>query len=449
MAAKAHKRPHVQRGHVGVSQLMTVSDATLPIVHFSLTFRHGSLTDTPEAPGALAMLLPWLLRGTRKHSRAAFHEKLEGLGSSVDTSVSHEMASVHGCCLRAQLPETMALVREALHEPLLDEEALEDLREEARQGFIAERDDDDTVAELFLRQAFYDGTPLMHSPLGSHESLSQLPKAAVQAARQHLCASRLTAAFAGDIHFDDAKVLLAPFVDALPSQTPAAPMPVATPRVRQGQPRLLLIDKPDRTQAQVRLAIPGLNAQHPDLDAFWLAVVAFGGTFTSPLTREVRDKRGWSYVAHADFRRRSVFASPMVLRTAPALFDAVACTQLQVELLQKFSAGEMAIADLERARDYLLGRAPFWTATAYDVIGPAVALDLLGMPKERLHEDEQRLEALDLAAVPAMVAQHCLGAAPVVVIVGSKETLLGPLAQRFGGATIECRPFTDGLASLP
>lgn len=446
MKTNAHPRPEVGRADVGGARLLTVSDHTFPIVHFSFTFRHGALTDGKDAPGALAMLLPWLLRGTQTQSRNAFHETLERLGSTLDTSVGHEMAILHGACLREHVTATLALLRDAIATPRLDEAALADLCEEARQGLVSERDDDDALAELFLRDAFYGDSPLAGSPMGTYDSLGALTPESVGAARAVLCAPWCTAAFAGDISLPDAQRECRVVINALAAHAPPAPPAPPLPAHRgEGSVRVLLVDKPERTQAQVRVALPGLDARHAELEAFWLGIVAFGGTFTSPLTREVRDKRGWSYTAHADFRRRSMFASPVVLRTAPATGDVVDCSALQVQMVADLGQGRLDVADVGRARDYLLGRAPFWTATAYDVLGPAVALELLGLPKERLWDTEQRLSDLALSEVPALLGRTLGGTVPTVVIVGSQRTLLAPLQERFGAEAVRVRAYTDGL----
>lgn len=196
---------------------------------------------------------------------------------------------------------------------------------------------------------------------------------------------------------------------------------------------------------QLRLARPGVHVSHPDSYAFWLGIMAFGGTFTSPLTREVRDVRGWSYFAHADFRRRSRFVSPVVLRSAPALADAVDCLALKVELFDRLAAGQLEERHLTLARAYLLGRLPLQTATIFDLLGPAVTLDVLGLPQADLWDVAPRLEALTLGDIGATVGRHLSAAPATAVAVGPKEALLAPLQRRFPDYAIEVRPYTEGV----
>ena len=81
--------------------------------------------------------------------------------------------------------------------------------------------------------------------------------------------------------------------------------------------RLLVVDKPERTQTQILVGTMGTSAHDDDHVPMVVGNAVFGGTFTSRLMKEIRSKRGWSYGASArtgiDRRRQS-----WVLWTFPA-----------------------------------------------------------------------------------------------------------------------------------
>ena len=425
------------------AQLLTLRDESFPIVHFTVAFRHGAETDAPGALGAMSTLLPLLLRGTKGRDRAEFNGALEALGSDVDTAVGHEMAYLHGSVLKEHFAATVALLAEALAEPALAQEELRPLVEETREELRSERDDDDTVADLFLRRTFYGNHRLATPAVGTVHDLARLDTASVAEARRHLAADRLVVGVAGDVTGDEVQAAFAPLIDALDPKAPTLEVDASAPLPQVLT--LVVVDKPERTQVQLRVARPGVHVSHADSVPFWLGVMAFGGTFTSPLTREVRDIRGWSYFASADFRRRSRTVAPVVLRSAPALGDAVDCLALELELFDKLADGELAREPVELARAYLAGRLPFQTATAFELLGQAVSLEVLGLSQDELWAMGPRLEALDPGAIGPIMARH-LGAAPAVaVLVGPKEALVEPLRQRFPKANIQVVSYIDGL----
>ena len=436
----------VARQTVAGATLLTVRDVTFPLVRFTVALRVGALTDPAHERGALAMLLPLLLRGTRRRDRSTFNAALEALGSAVDAVVGHELACLSGTCLAAHLPATLALLTEALTEPALAASELEPLCAEAVQSLLSERDDDDALADLFLRQALYPNHPLYYAATGTVASLGQLTQGSMQRALGHFRVERLIVAMAGDVTPETAAELVRPLLDMFAQRggaTLTAPALPALPRA--AGPTIIIVDKPERTQVQLRVARPGLAAGHADIDAFWLGVNAFGGTFTSPLTREVRDVRGWSYFAHANFRRRGLFASPVVLRSAPALADALDCLALELDMFAALARGEADPESIVMARDYLLGRVPFNQATAFDVIGPAVLLDILGLPATALWDLPERLAAIDLADVPHVMGKHLAGTHPVTVMVAPARAVEAQVRARFAAAQVHVVPFDDGI----
>ena len=423
--------------------LLTLEDQSFPLVRFVVALRTGAVYDGPGKAGAHRMMMELLLRGTRRQNRLAFNTAIEELGSGVDSSMGSELGFVRGVALKRHLRTTFELVREAVLSPALDAHELARLQEESVDGLLADRDDDDTVADHFLRQALYAGHPLAASPAGEVQDLRALTLQDVRQAHSHWHAGNVLVAFAGAITPAEAEALAAPLLAALPqAQQPALPLPA--PPVATSQ-RIVVVDKPSRTQVQLRVAYLGPNGQAPDIEALWLGVMAFGGTFTSPFTKAIRDDRGWSYTAHADFRRRALYPAPVVLRSAPSLEDAVDCLALELELYRDFARGTLAPEPLTLARQYVLNRYPFEVATAFDMLGPALSHEILGLPLDHSLQLPARLQALDLRAVPQVVARYLNPDHATALLVAPANTVVPLLKARFPHAALNVVDFREGL----
>lgn len=433
----------IVRCTVGQTPLLVVTDTSFPMVRFTVSLRQGAIIDPEGRSGALSLMMEMLLRGTTKRSRRLFHTALETLGSSLDVAVGHEQAYMTGTALKRHLGAAVSLLSEAWLHPSFAQEELDDLIEETKQSLLRERDDDDALADYFTRQALFGAHPLGRAPEGIGADLARLGLDDIHKAYQALVADDLIIGAVGDIDAAEAEALFAPLVGQLPQRSRVK---VQMPRVVEPDGLYItVVDKPERTQVQMRLAKLALDAYHPDVDAFWLGIMAFGGTFTSPLTRQVRDERGWSYFAQADFRRRAAYPAPMVMRCAPAVEDAIACLSLNVSLYQGLAMGKLAQDDLSLARGYVLNRYPFDIATAYDVIGPAVGLERLGLPQARLWDLPERLEALDLVDVPQIVGRHLDAKRCVATLVGQAQLLVPQIKQTLPQAHVHVVDFRDGL----
>jgi zinc protease len=441
------ERPLLSRHEVGGATLLTVPEPSLPVVRFSFVLRHGSLVDPPGKSGSTRIMLELLLRGTRRRSREAWNGAVERLGSQVGATVASELLLVHGVALKRNLAATLELVAEALLEPAFDDRQREDLIAELIEYLRSERDEDDSLVEVFWRRALYPGHPLWRRPAGEPAELVGLTADDVRASyAQQWRGGDLIVALAGDVAPDEARAAVAPIISGLP---PRGVPPVAVPPAPELEGlRILVVDKPERTQVQINLGRSAASGCDPDVYPFWLGVTAFGGTFTSRFTREVRDVRGWSYTASAEFGRRRPFASPLALRTAPAAQDAVDCLALELDLYRELAEGRLEPGAVEFARSHLLNRYPLEVATAADLLLPAVRNELLGLAPEELFAVPERLEAVSEAQVQEALRHHLHPERVAVVMVATAASLVPALERRFPRARVDTVDYREGLVSL-
>lgn len=434
----------VQQRSVAGAELLVVEDHSLPAIRFAVGLRGGARGDPDGRSGLTRVLLEMLLRGTEARPRTQFNTELEQMGSQLNAATGIELGLLRGCCLQRFVEPTLALAAEALATPRMATDEQESLVAELCSGLVAERDDDESLAELFLHTAFYGPGPIGRLPAGRVSELASItPKDLRDALARRLRAGELLLGFAGDVRMEQAERLAATLLQQLQG---GAGQPLAVPTVACAEGlSITVVDKPDRTQAQLRVAAPGLRGDSPDIHAFLLGVVAFGGTFTSPFTREVRDSRGWSYTASASFNRWRGIPAPVVLRTAPALCDALDCLELELDLLSRLGSGQLEEGTAAFARDYLLNRFPFEVATAGDLLLPAMRSVLLGMPSDEVFRLPERLQAVDLSDVGPVMAKHLAADRATVVMVAPAERVVPALQQRFAQAAVQVVDYRDGL----
>ena len=97
--------------------IITIRDASLPVVRWVAAAPGGAALDPEGKSGALSVTMDLMLRGTQDKSRKVFSQKLEGLGSSLTALGGNEMALLRGRSLKRNLGETLGLMREVMLEP--------------------------------------------------------------------------------------------------------------------------------------------------------------------------------------------------------------------------------------------------------------------------------------------------------------------------------------------
>ena len=432
-----------ERVEVGESVALLVPDPSLPMVRFAFALRYGAWADPQGRSGATLVLLELMSRGTRGKSRLAFYDALEGMGSSLSVTVGDEVAVVRGVCLKRFLEPTMELLLELLTEPALDPSELSLLIEECQEELRNDRDDDDELAAYFLRRELCRDHIMGRDPAGTVASLGEFTREELA----ELFTRRFHPAhhvwfFGGDL---DREVVLHT-VERAGEVLGGEPFELKpSPLEAPAGPRILLVDKPDRSQVQTRIAVPTPSASMEDSALLWLGAVAFGGTFTSPFTREVRDVRGWSYFASAGYRRRRRNTASWVLSAATGTEDVVDCLELQLSMFNQLAKEGSPLEEIERARSYLLNRYPFTIATPAEMLLPVLQNELLSQPASEIYDFAERLKSFEATGVQDAVVRNLAPERYVGVLVGTASLLEDDLRRRFPNADITVVDYKDGL----
>jgi zinc protease len=236
---------------------------------------------------------------------------------------------------------------------------------------------------------------------------------------------------AGDVDEASARRIVRRLTERLPasvSRDPAIAVPAAPPPGR----RVILVDKPDRTQAQLRIGHLAARYGGPDTAELAVAEAVFGGMFSSRLMQEIRVKRGWSYGAGCALRR-SRLPHWFEIWMAAAIDVAGPAVALTLELFADYAAHGPTDDEVDFARSYLIGAMPFHVATARQRMQLAVRDALFGLPAGFTARLPEALSALAAADVRAACRRQLRPDAAVTVAVTTADQAGTALGQAGAG----------------
>lgn len=419
-----------------------VVQRTLPYISLQVSLAAGSAKDPPGKEGLARLTGAMLTRGGRRFSQELFSEELDFLGTSLGVSTGNETVQIGADCATRNLDHLMELAGDALLSPaFLEEELRKTIRRTVAEMSEA-RDSDSGLTSRFMRQLLFRGHPYAHPTRGFEASVSSLTTADLREFyEQHYTAARLCVGTAGDLSSAQAGRQVLPTLKALPKGGRVAAT-VPPPPFADGH-RVLLIAKPKRTQANVavgQLAFPGSD---PRLMPFGVAATGFGGTFTSVLVREIREKRGWSYGVGAGLVPGSV-TGVFQARWAPQTADTVASVALTLELLDDFARNGPPEEDLRFAKEYLINQYPFLVETPVRRMEVEMNAHLVGKPEDYLERYVERVRATSLEDAFEAVSSVLRPNSQVIVVVG-EASLEKPLSKLPGVSWFRKLPHTwDG-----
>jgi len=447
--------PPLENGKVQQTQMegwtrLVVYDPALPMVWFQIGIPVGSRVEEPSQAGLANLTSEMLLRGTENLGREEFEKILEGYGASFSAGVGPDTITISGSSLSENWPKVASLVVEALAEPAFEQAEFDALVEELKADIIEERNSDRSLGSRFYSEALWGDHPYGRPVIGTLESLDGLSLTDVEKFYSTWFNSR--GAIVGLLgNFDEGAMDdLARLVAAFPEGT-GTPLDIPVPEAPSGR-RIVLVDKPERSQVQLFMGHRFLRPEGADYAAAWTANEAFAGSgFGARLMQEVREKRGWSYGAYGSIRHRRD-ASSYTLWVFPAVTDAIPCLELVLDLYEGFHGDGISEDELDYARSSIVNSAAFYRDTpskrlSYEVRKLTTGYDPAGLVSTVEGLSHEAVQAAAGSAFdPDNLVAVLVGTASSKVKLGEADaarevTLVEALREIFGEEGVEVVPF--------
>jgi predicted Zn-dependent peptidase len=357
----------------------------------------GSRGESETEAGLSHLLEHLLFKGSAKYGSLEIDQIFDGMGAELNAGTGKETTSVYARVIDDHLPKAFDVMADMVFRPSLqdvDSERAVILEEIA----MYEDDPQEKVFDV-LGAAVFPDHPLGRAIIGRAPVIADTPVPEI--ARFH--ASRyapgnIVIAAAGAVDHDAFVELAAAHVpDRAGSGPPAAlPAPIATPARRR-------FERKDTEQYHICIGGHGLSRHDDRRFALRLLDTIFGGTTSSRLFQEVRERRGLAYAvysftsAYQDSGQVGLYVGTRAENVAEAM--SVVATEL-ARLREEPATSE----ELARAKENLKGRvllALESTGARMSRLGSEL---LSGAPLLSLDEVVERIDAVSLEDIYGLVA---------------------------------------------
>jgi len=317
-------------------------------VALGLWVRTGSRNETPAQAGVSHFLEHLLFKGTERFSAIEISERFDGLGASVNAATGKETTHLHARFLDEHTEEVFDLLAEMLLAPTYPE--VDSERQVVLEEIAMYEDEPQDRVHDILAEAVFGGHPLGRRVLGEAEVISSVPVPEIEAYRSaHYTGATIVVGAAGNVdHEQIAKLserLVSPAVATAPNGADVA---------AEAEARLRFYEK-DTEQYHICFGAPGITRD--DERRYALAVLdsIFGGSSSSRLFREIREKRGLAYAVGSYSEQYT--DSGLVASYVGTREDNVeeACSIIGAELA-RLRSEPVSAEELARAKENVKGR---------------------------------------------------------------------------------------------
>ncbi|MEW8977302.1 MAG: pitrilysin family protein [Symbiobacterium sp.] len=312
----------------------------------------GSLYEEPHEMGVSHLIEHMLFKGTERRTALEIAREIEGRGGTLNAFTAKEHTCYYARVLDEHLPVAIEVLADMLFHSRFDPE---DLARE--KGVICEEikmyEDvpDDLVHDLFAGE-LWRGHALGRPIVGTVERVKALDRDTIlDWMARHYWPGNMVVAVAGHLEHERVVEWVEACFSGAPAAPPAVPAPGEPPRANGG----IVMRPKEIEQAHIVLGTAALADGDPDIYALHVLNTIVGGSTSSRLFQEVREKRGLAYSVyscHTAYRCAGSFGvyagvSPSMVEPALALVT---------RLLEEVGRTGVSEEELEEAREQLKGQ---------------------------------------------------------------------------------------------
>jgi predicted Zn-dependent peptidase len=319
-------------------------------VAIGVWLKRGSRHESAEQSGISHFIEHMVFKGTKNRSAERIAAEVDSIGGHMDAFTAKEYASFHLKVLDQHLPLAVDILSDVVMNPLFD---AAEMAKEKKVIFeeinMVEDTPDDLVMEQFT-EAFWPDHPLGRPILGTKRSVGRFKRADLASFfRRVYHPGNIVIAAAG--HLDHARTLdlVRARFDSLAAgsatRTGAPPLPAS---------RVVSRSKKELEQVHLCLGRPAYPQGHPNRYAAFILNTILGGSMSSRLFQNVREKRGLVYsissgvTAYSDAGCLTIYAGTSVDSVDQVI-------RLTVEELRRFRQEPVPAEELTRAKEHLKG----------------------------------------------------------------------------------------------
>ncbi len=335
------------------------------LVSLTLLLPGGSEFDPPERAGLASFTAALRGDGTRKRNALEFAAAAENLGTSVTSSCGWQMSALGVTVGAADVDGGLELIAEAALEPAFAPEEIDRRRRRRLAEIERRRSDPAAIAGAAFAAAVYGATPYGRPRIGNRSTTEALTRDEITALHGRALAARSSHLIAvGELGGGPLREAIEDTLEfqsgehdkAFEAEPPDLEAAAAECR------RIVVVDRPEAVQTELRLGHAGPPRSHPDRVPLQVANSILGGKFTSRLNLSLREKHGYTYGVSSGFSFRRG-PGPFVVSTAVATEATGDACRRTLDELERMRAEPPSTAELEDAREYMVGVFPYTLQT--------------------------------------------------------------------------------------
>ena len=390
MAADGHKLTELDSG----VRIVTEETSSVRSVALGFWVRVGSRNETVEQAGISHFLEHLLFKGTARFSSTEIDQIFDGLGAEINAGTGKETTSVYSRFLDQHLDRAFDVMADMVLRPTYPD--IESERQVVIEEIAMYEDEPSDKVHDVLSAAVFGDHPLGRPIIGTADVIANVPVPDIAAYHDgRYTGPNLVIAAAGRVEHERLVEMVSKACTADPGEPNAAAAAEAN-----GRPTVRFHQK-QTEQYHLCLGAPGLSRSDDRRFALRVLDTILGGSSSSRLFQEVREKRGLAYSVYS-YASQYVDSGQVALYVGTRPDRVGEAMEVIGDELRKLQDSSVSEDELVRAKENVKGRtvlAMESTLARMNRLGSSV---LMGVPLLSLDEIVAAIDAVSLDDVTAL-----------------------------------------------
>lgn len=397
-----------------------VEEYAVPLIAIEVGFHGGARRDPVGKEGLARMVTALLDEGAGPYSSQDFQKRLEDL--AVRMSFTSGRDGLYGSVrtIADKRDEALELFRLALTEPRFDEEPVNRIRQQLFSSIKQDESNPNMIAQKVWFEQVLGDHLYARQVKGTREGLATITQDDLKAfVAQSFARDNLRVSVVGAISADELAPLLDKTFGGLLEKSEVENVSEAS----VGAVGQMLVFEREQPQSVVVFGSRGLKIEDPDfIPAYVMNYILGGGSFSSRLMEEVREKRGLAY---------GIYTQLLPLDYGALYFGSVGTENGRIkETIDIIKAEYSRLAEegvseqeLKDAKTYLTGSFPLRFDSNGKIANQLAGFQLSGRGIEYINDRNGLIEAVTADDIKRVAERLLQPEALTFVVVGKPEGL--------------------------
>jgi len=414
-------------------QVVAVLHHEQPAVTMRLLVRSGTSSDPKDKLGLSHLAASLLDQGTKTKSAEQMNDAVDYIGGAMGAGAGTDLTFVNMVVMKDSFDAGMRMLSEMTRQPGFAPAEIERQRQQMLSGQQVSREDPEYIANSVFDRLVYGFHPYGMPANGTPETIASLTREDLVAFHsRYFVPNNTILAIVGDLTAEEAfTAAKKTFGDWARQDLPAQSFIDPPDPTR----RVIVVNKPDSVQTEIRVGHLGIPRSHPDYMAVNLAIRILGGEGSNRLHQVLRTERALTYGAQANMdtlKQTGDFEAETNTRT-DATGEVLRLIVDEFWRLQRERVGER---ELDGAKAYLTGSFPLTIETPESIAMQVVNALFYGLPLEQLQTFRERVNAVTVDDIQR-VARDLLRPDRLSVVLVGNAAAFAPQLRSVGFGSFE------------